>query len=68
MGGMGRDFNGGYAQYTCVPASQVQVIKPKISWEQLGALPEMMQTAWQVSISRSIISYFTYLGSGLLPG
>jgi hypothetical protein len=46
MGGMGRDFDGGYAQFTCVPASQVQAIKPKISWEQLGALPEMMQTAW----------------------
>lgn len=46
MGGMGRDFDGGYATYTCVPASQVQVIKPRISWEQLGSLPEMMQTAW----------------------
>lgn len=23
MGGMGRTFDGGYAQYTCVPASQV---------------------------------------------
>jgi threonine dehydrogenase-like Zn-dependent dehydrogenase len=46
MGGMGRDFDGGYAAYTCVPVSQVQVIKPRISWEQLGALQEMMQTAW----------------------
>src|SRR3954464_12457449 len=27
MGGMGRDFDGGYAEYTCVPASQVQRIK-----------------------------------------
>ena len=25
MGGMGRRFDGGYAEYTCVPASQVQV-------------------------------------------
>lgn len=46
MGGMGRDFDGGYAEFTCVPASQVQVIKSKLSWDQLGALPEMMQTAW----------------------
>lgn len=29
-----------------MPANQVQVIKTKTSWEQLGALPEMMQTAW----------------------
>ncbi len=48
MGGMGREFDGGYAEYTVVPASQVQVVKcaNKISWEMLGALPEMMQTTW----------------------
>ena len=33
MGGMGRDFDGGYAEYTCVPASQVQVIKTSLPWE-----------------------------------
>lgn len=46
MGGMGRQFDGGYAEYTCVPVNQVQVIKTKLPWEQLGALPEMMNTAW----------------------
>lgn len=46
MGGMGRKFNGGYAEYTCVPAAQVQAIKTRVPWEQLGALPEMLQTAW----------------------
>jgi NADPH:quinone reductase-like Zn-dependent oxidoreductase len=46
MGGMGRDFDGGYAEYTCVPATQVQVIKTSLPWEILGALPEMLQTAW----------------------
>lgn len=48
MGGIGRDFDGGYAEYTVVPASQVQVVKSadSISWEMLGALPEMMQTTW----------------------
>jgi NADPH:quinone reductase-like Zn-dependent oxidoreductase len=46
MGGMGRNFDGGYAEYTCVPASQVQVIKTSFPWETLGALPEMLQTAW----------------------
>ena len=25
MGGMGRDFDGGYAEYTCVPSKHVQV-------------------------------------------
>jgi len=46
MGGMGRDFDGGYAEYTCVPAGQVQVIKTSLPWETLGAIPEMLQTAW----------------------
>src|SRR6202051_2003533 len=46
MGGMGREFDGGYAEYTCVPAGQVQVIKTDLAWETLGAIPEMLQTAW----------------------
>lgn len=46
MGGMGRDFDGGYAEYTCVPATQVQKITTKLPWETLGALPEMVQTVW----------------------
>ena len=46
MGGMGRNFDGGYAEYTCVPAGQVQVIKTSLPWETLGAIPEMLQTAW----------------------
>jgi NADPH:quinone reductase-like Zn-dependent oxidoreductase len=46
MGGMGRQFDGGYAEYTCVPATQVQVLKSHLPWETLGALPEMLQTAW----------------------
>jgi NADPH:quinone reductase-like Zn-dependent oxidoreductase len=46
MGGMGRQFDGSYAEFTCVPASQVQVIKTSLPWETLGAMPEMLQTAW----------------------
>jgi NADPH:quinone reductase-like Zn-dependent oxidoreductase len=46
MGGMGRQFDGGYAEYTCVPARQVQRIKTNVAWEMLGAVPEMLQTAW----------------------
>lgn len=46
MGGMGRAFDGGYAEYTCVPASQVQKLETTLGWETLGAIPEMLQTAW----------------------
>jgi len=53
MGGMGRQFDGGYAEYTCVPATQVQVVKTELPWERLGAIPEMLQTAWG-SLFRSL--------------
>ena len=46
MGGPGRMFDGGYAQFASVPAAQIQVIKTQIAWETLGAIPEMLQTAW----------------------
>jgi NADPH:quinone reductase-like Zn-dependent oxidoreductase len=53
MGGMGREFDGGYAEFTCVPATQVQAIRSTLDWATLGALPEMMQTAWG-SLFRSL--------------
>ena len=46
MGGLGRDFDGGYAEYTCVPVENAQEIKTELPWETIGALPEMLQTAW----------------------
>ena len=46
MGGMGRAFDGGYAEYTLVPAGQVQKLETNLDWATLGALPEMVQTAW----------------------
>jgi NADPH2:quinone reductase len=45
MGGMGRDFDGGYAEYTCVPARQVIPFTSALPWSLLGAVPEMLQTA-----------------------
>jgi len=46
MGGMGRQFDGSYAEYTLVPAGQVQKLTTQLPWDVLGALPEMVQTAW----------------------
>jgi NADPH:quinone reductase-like Zn-dependent oxidoreductase len=46
MGGMGRQFDGSYAEYTCAPASQVRTLDTTLDWATLGALPEMIQTAW----------------------
>jgi NADPH2:quinone reductase len=46
MGGMGRTFDGGYAEYTCVPTGQVIPFTSDLEWATLGALPEMLQTAY----------------------
>src|SRR5438270_11767718 len=46
MGGMGRQIDGGYAEFTCVPATQVQQVRTNLGWETLGAIPEMLQTSW----------------------
>jgi len=46
MGGMGRTFDGGYAQYTCVPAAQVVPFTSGLDWAVLGGVPEMLQTAY----------------------
>ncbi|SDL44001.1 NADPH:quinone reductase [Arthrobacter sp. ov407] len=45
MGGMGRVFDGGYAEYTCVPARQVISFDSDLPWSVIGAIPEMLQTA-----------------------
>ncbi len=45
MGGMGRTFDGGYAEYTCVPLRQVVPFTSSLDWATLGAVPEMLQTS-----------------------
>lgn len=44
MGGMGREFDGSYAEYTCVPVSSVFPVETDLPWAAFGALPEMLQT------------------------
>jgi NADPH2:quinone reductase len=46
MGGMGRTFDGGYAQYTLVPVGQLIPFVSELPWEVLGAVPESLQTAY----------------------
>jgi len=42
---MGREFDGGYAEYTSFPARQVIAFRSDLPWSTLGAVPEMLQTA-----------------------
>ncbi len=46
MGGMGRTFDGGYAQYTIVPRTSIIPFHSELPWELLGAIPETLQTAY----------------------
>lgn len=46
MGGMGRSFDGSYAEYALVPADRVFAVASELSWAELAAVPETYYTAW----------------------
>ena len=46
MGGMGRSFNGSYAEYVLLPERIVFAVDSDLPWEALGAVPETYFTAW----------------------
>ena len=45
-GGMGRAYDGGYAEFTSVPAAHVHAVESTLDWTQLAAAPEAFHTAW----------------------
>ncbi len=46
MGGMGRSFNGSYAEYALLPSHHVFPVESKLSWTDMAAVPETYFTAW----------------------
>lgn len=46
MGGMGRSFNGSYAEYVLLPAHHVFAISSDLPWNEIAAIPETYFTAW----------------------
>lgn len=46
MGGMGRSFNGSYAEYALLPVSHVFPIESRLGWTELAAVPETFYTAY----------------------
>lgn len=46
MGGMGRSFNGSYAEYVLLPTSNVFSVQTDLSWTEMAAVPETWFTAW----------------------
>lgn len=46
MSGMGRSFNGSYAEYALLPASNVFKVETNMDWISLAAIPETYFTAY----------------------
>lgn len=46
MGGMGRTFDGSYAEYALLPAKNVFTVDTDLDWAELGAIPETYFTAY----------------------
>ncbi|MDO7848609.1 zinc-binding alcohol dehydrogenase family protein [Hymenobacter sp. M29] len=46
MGGLGRDFDGSYAEYAVMPKTILYPFRSQLPWAQLGAIPEMFQTVY----------------------
>ena len=46
MGGMGRSFNGSYAEYALLPVHHVFPVNTDLPWDALAAVPETWFTAW----------------------
>jgi NADPH:quinone reductase len=46
MGGMGRSFDGSYAEYVLVPTKNVFTVDTNLDWPELAAIPESYFTAY----------------------
>ncbi len=46
MGGMGRSFDGSYAEYALLPAHHVFKVETDLPWDELASIPETYLTAW----------------------
>lgn len=65
MGGMGRSFNGSYAEYVAVPVDHVFAVESKLDWGELAAIPETFYTAYgSLFISLQLARHDTLLIRG----
>ncbi|MDE6032917.1 MAG: zinc-binding dehydrogenase [Muribaculaceae bacterium] len=65
MGGMGRSFNGSYAEYALLPADHVFPIESNLDWDELAAIPETFYTAYgSLSLSLQLATADTLLIRG----
>lgn len=65
MGGMGRSFNGSYAEYALLPVSHVFPIESNLDWTELAAIPETFYTAYgSLVLSLQLATHDTLLIRG----
>lgn len=68
MGEMGRAFDGGYAEYTLLPNSQIYSIKTDLPLETLAAFPETYYTAYGSMLNLKINEGDSILVRGATSG
>ena len=56
MGGMGRSFDGSYAEYCLIPARNVFAVENEMDWAELAAIPETFYTAYGSLINLRLTS------------
>lgn len=54
-GGMGRSYDGSYAEFVSVPAPHVHEVETNLEWVQLASVPEAFHTAWGALFSSLVI-------------
>lgn len=65
MGGMGRSFDGSYAEYVLMPESHVFAVDSTLPWDELAAIPETFYTAYgSLSLSLQLNNEDTLLIRG----
>ncbi|MFD1430136.1 zinc-binding dehydrogenase [Lacticaseibacillus mingshuiensis] len=61
MGGMGRDFDGSYAEYALLPNKQLYPVQTDLPWPELAAIPETYFTAYGSLLNLKITQAKTLL-------
>lgn len=68
MHGMGREFDGSYAEYALIPNDSIYPIKTTLSWTNLAAIPETYFTAYGSLLNLKITGSDSLLIRGATSG
>ena len=68
MGGMGRDFDGSYAEYALTPNHRIFPVNTDLSWADLAAVPETYSTAYGSLLALKLQPADTLLVRGATSG